>query len=193
MTQTKEFKEHWLDLLNCARHKDGNCMYQISTFGNVRKRTANGFKPITSRPNAEGYFTVRIKNACFMPQTFYLHRLVAVTFVKNPNSYDTVDHIDGDKSNNEIHNLRWVSRATNISLGHEDKRIKQMYPKHPVRLEKGNRSVMFETMTKAALFLGCSVHAVQASAHGHYNVKGWKVKSLVQKVVNGNLFNDNDF
>lgn len=193
MTQKNELKEHWLDLHHCARHKDGTCMYQISTLGNIRKRTAAGYKPIKARPNAEGYYTVRIKNAVFMPQTFYLHRLVAVCFIPNPFGYDTVDHIDGDKSNNRIDNLRWVSRGTNISLGHAEGKIKQQYPKHPVKLEKENRSMVFETMSKAAMFLGCSIHAIQAAKNGHYRPKGWTVTSLVPKGINGNLFNESDF
>lgn len=192
MTQ-KNFKETWLPLHHCAMHPDGNAMYEISNYGNIRKRNANGYKPVKTRPNAEGYYTVRIKNVLLMPQTFYLHRLVAVCFIPNPFGYDTVDHIDGDKSNNRIDNLRWVSRGTNISLGHAEGKIKQQYPKHPVKLEKENRSMVFETMSKAAMFLGCSIHAIQAAKNGHYRPKGWTVTSLVPKEVNGNLFTDSDF
>ena len=129
-----------------------------------------------------------------MPKTYYLHRLVAVVFKPNPFGFDTVDHINGDKSVNDIYNLRWVSRGTNISLGHAEGKIKQQYPKHPVKLEKENRSMVFETMSKAAMFLGCSIHAVQAATRGHYRPKGWTVTSLVPKEVNGNsLFNESDF
>jgi len=195
MTQ-KNFKETWLPLHHCALHPDGNAMYEVSNYGNIRKRTAAGYKPIKTRPNAEGYYTVRIKNALFMPQTFYLHRLVAVCFIPNPFGYDTVDHIGGGatKADNSIRNLRWVSRGTNISLGHASGAIRQQYPKHPVKLEKENRSMVFETMSKAAMFLCCSIHAIQAATRGHYRPKGWTVTSLVPKEVNGNsLFNESDF
>lgn len=193
MKQKKEFKETWLPLHHCATHPDGNAFYEVSNYGNIRKRTAAGYKPVKARPNAEGYYTVRIKNALLLPQTFYLHRLIGVTFIPNPWGYDTVDHIDGDKSNNRIDNLRWVSRGTNISLGHAEGKIKQQFPKHPVKISRGNTELCFGTMSKAAFFIGVSIHAIQAATRGHYRPKGYTVTSLVPKEVNGDLFSDNDF
>lgn len=41
--------------------------------------------------------------------TIYLHRLVAVAFVPNPNKKEQVMHLDGDKHNNDYRNLTWVN------------------------------------------------------------------------------------
>ena len=43
-----------------------------------------------------------------------VHRLVAETFIPNPNNYRDVNHIDGNKLNNNIDNLEWVSHSNNI-------------------------------------------------------------------------------
>ena len=45
---------------------------------------------------------------------YYTHRLIAETLIENPNNYSEVDHIDENKSNNHISNLRWISRKHNM-------------------------------------------------------------------------------
>lgn len=42
-----------------------------------------------------------------------IHRLVAETFLNNPNNYPVVDHIDRDRTNNHINNLRWSCESKN--------------------------------------------------------------------------------
>lgn len=44
----------------------------------------------------------------------YSHRLIAEALIENPNNYKEIDHIDSDKKNNHITNLRWVSRKENL-------------------------------------------------------------------------------
>ena len=46
-------------------------------------------------------------------KTMLVHRLVAIHYIQNPHDYEDVDHIDRDKSNNDISNLRWVSKSQN--------------------------------------------------------------------------------
>ena len=44
---------------------------------------------------------------------FKLHRLLAETFIPNPNDYKIIDHIDRDKLNNNLSNLRWTTSSEN--------------------------------------------------------------------------------
>lgn len=43
----------------------------------------------------------------------YIHRLVAKTFIPNPNNLVCIDHIDRNKENNNLNNLRWVNHSEN--------------------------------------------------------------------------------
>ena len=46
---------------------------------------------------------------------YYVHRLIAIAFIPNPDTvhFEQVDHIDGNKMNNHVGNLRWLSRTLN--------------------------------------------------------------------------------
>jgi hypothetical protein len=54
----------------------------------------------------------------------YVHRLVALAFIPNPENKPFVDHIDGDRTNNVLSNLRWVTGRENSVYGGERHRFK---------------------------------------------------------------------
>lgn len=55
---------------------------------------------------------------------FYAHRLVAEYFIDNPNNLPVVNHKDGNKLNNNVENLEWVTYSQNTEHAHESKLIK---------------------------------------------------------------------
>ncbi len=52
------------------------------------------------------------------PKTVSIHRLLAIAFIPNPLSKDTVNHIDGNPSNNKLDNLEWMTQSENSSHAH---------------------------------------------------------------------------
>jgi hypothetical protein len=47
-------------------------------------------------------------------KNYFVHRLIALTFIKNPNNLPQVNHIDGNKKNCCIENLEWVNQSENL-------------------------------------------------------------------------------
>ena len=98
--------------------------YQVSNHGNVRSldivikektgktQTLKGLilKP---RINRGGYYYIGLrKNGS--KATFAIHQLVAQAFIPNPKNKRTVNHIDGDKLNNNVTNLEWATYSENL-------------------------------------------------------------------------------
>ena len=89
---------------------DGYKNYQVSWWGRVRNATTA--RILKGSLSSNGYLTVGLsKNR--KPKTHYIHQLVAREWVSNPEEKRCVDHIDGNKVNNHLDNLRWATHAEN--------------------------------------------------------------------------------
>ena len=85
--------------------------YQISNFGNVKNiKTGRILKPGTDTRN--GYFKVNLRDDG-ETSTKLIHKLVATTFLQNPEEKKCVDHKNHDRKNNHISNLRWATHTEN--------------------------------------------------------------------------------
>lgn len=86
--------------------------YKISNFGDIFSKKLN--RNLRLEPRKEdGYVRVMLYNE-FGSKRFYLHTLVAETFVPNPNNLPEVDHIDCKRENNQSDNLKWATREENM-------------------------------------------------------------------------------
>ena len=108
--------EIWKDI------KDYEGLYQVSNLGRVksldrivkdttkdRTQTLKG-REIKTTDNGNGYKLVCLtKNS--IRKNKYVHRLVAETFIPNPDNLKEVNHKDLNKNNNSVCNLEWVSSS----------------------------------------------------------------------------------
>lgn len=83
-------------------------LYQVSNFGRVRRRS----KVLHLNTNTYGYKHVTLSKGN-VQKTAVIHRLVASAFIENPLGLPQINHKDGDKSNNAVGNLEWVTQKEN--------------------------------------------------------------------------------
>ena len=90
-----------------------NTHYQIGSCGNIRNKN-NGRINVPFDRNRTGYVRAILFNGCGQRKRYFVHRLVAEGFIPNPDNKPHVNHIDGDKTNNCVENLEWVTRSENM-------------------------------------------------------------------------------
>ena len=92
----------------------------ISVRGEVLKRYPRSYRYggrrdfyefVNVKPNASGYLQV---NVPIRNTTTLVHRLVAEAFIDNPNGYTEIDHLNRNKLDNSVANLRWVTHSENM-------------------------------------------------------------------------------
>lgn len=103
--------------------------YEVSNTGEVKslnritlvkgkKRVIIG-RFLKPKNNGQGYQFVTLSIAG-KTKNCYVHRLVAESFISNPNFYQEVNHINGCKADNRAENLEWVCHSSNVKHAYEN-------------------------------------------------------------------------
>ena len=88
---------------------DGYNNYEVSSFGRVRNNKTG--RILRHRDNGNGYLSLQLGRSS---GNKYVHRLVCSAFIPNPEMLLEIDHISRMKNDNNVLNLRWVTRSQNL-------------------------------------------------------------------------------
>lgn len=86
--------------------------YQASNIGNIKNMITN--KVLKQYIGSNGYYRIGLYKDK-KTKVFEVHRLITKTFIDNVENKKEVNHIDGNKLNNNINNLEWVTHKENIN------------------------------------------------------------------------------
>lgn len=151
-------------------------LYAITSCGRVWSYRAKRFlKPQKSN---SGYLRV---NLCKdgKQKKCYLHRLVAETYLPNPDNLPQVNHIDEDKTNNALPNLEYCDAAYNINYGTGRERSAKAHQKKVICLETNE---IFESVSEAAKAVDVAVSCISRCITGrHKTAAGYHWKYYDEK------------
>lgn len=100
-------EEIWKDIKNFEGH------YQVSNLGRVKSIKFSNYR-IMKTKLCHGYPQVGLRLLNKPRKFMYIHRLLGIHFLDNPNNYEEINHKDGNRSNNNLTNLEWCSSSQNI-------------------------------------------------------------------------------
>lgn len=149
-------------------------IYEVSSLGRVKSKK----RILKQGVNHKGYPYINLQDKNGIWKQYETHRIIALTFIPNPQNKLQVDHIDGDKTNNKAINLRWTTPKENSNNPNTLKKLRNkmadkafIFRRWNVRKAQGGKTApktiyMYDKMgnfikefisvTEAAKEIGCS-------------------------------------
>lgn len=167
-------------------------LYEVSSYGRVRsldRYDGRGWwikgRILKLIMDKKGYLTVGISKNNHR-QTFKVHRLVALHFIPNIENKPEIDHINTDKTDNRVENLRWVTPKENsnnpisiVNKSESKKGVKNKRHQPVLQYDKdGNFIREWDTITEAETTLNIT-HKIHYVCQGKRKTCGgyiWKYK-----------------
>lgn len=171
-------------------------LYQISNLGRVKrlcewvgnkyaKKYVKKQSILKGTLDNVGYITVTLsKNS--KNKKYRVHRLVSQFFIPNPDNFPQVNHIDGNKQNNNVNNLEWCDNNYNIHhaiknglWGHRSDNIKKKVNQYDINNIYINS---YESITEAEKKLGINNTSISQCCKGKRKTAGGYIWKYVETI-----------
>jgi hypothetical protein len=171
---------------------EGYSKYEISNIGRIRNK--NGL--ILKQGNNSGYCIINIFNDNGKRNKHYIHRLVATSFLELENNKPHVNHKDGNKENNSVSNLEWVSPSDNIKHAYDNNLIKKYNVEIEQYTKEGVFVKLYSSLTEASKQNNMDTSSIAHVCKGRRKTAGgfiWKYKNSKTEEIPVNSVPVKDF
>lgn len=157
-------------------------LYKISSLGRtISSYTRKILSPTRSGLKGKDYYAITLVKGG-VKKRFHVHKLVALAFIPNPNNFPCINHINTDRYDNRVENLKWCSFSqNNLNPLTNEKRFK------PVVQLKGNSLIhIFNSINeteKQGFFVGRVINCCKGRCK-HYKKFQWMYFSDYETLIN---------
>ena len=166
LKMTTETTENWKVIPICSK-------YEVSTIGRVRNKKT---KRILKLQNENRCSKIRLINNDKKKKNYNVHRLVALTFIPNPENKPEVNFKDENPKNNKIENLQWVTKKENTDIYF--KTAKKTYKKIKLTILKTKEEKIFNSIGECGKFIGYKHSKISHRLSGNVIDKEYKFELL---------------
>ena len=151
--------------------------YYVSNYGRVKSTKRKNAIILNGRDDGKGYLKVALYDSDGKAKELRISRLVAEHFINNKYNKEQVNHINGDKQDNRVCNLEWVTNLENTrhSFEHLD-RASKMPTKKVAKVDlQDNIIIKYESIKDASICEGVHRQSISNTLRGiSKSLKGYK-------------------
>ena len=117
--------------------------YEVSNLGNVRNKNTKAV--LSQEDTGNGYLCVGLQMDKGVYKKTRVHRMVAMAFLEDERTEERneVDHINENKSDNSVDNLRWCTHKENMNNPVTRRKIRRGVKRYRLQLQKCNCDIVF--------------------------------------------------
>jgi hypothetical protein len=153
------------------RNIEGFDLYEVNADGQVRR------KPQILKPgsNHSGHLTVALCKGKGKPKSMYVHRLVALAFLDNPDNKKLVNHKNGSPKDNRLENLEWATHSENNTHAYRNNGRRAASELKVAAVNDDGEIVMsFRSGIEAARLLGVTPPSIWSAINRQGKCKGYR-------------------
>jgi len=145
--------------------------YEVNDKGEVRRKA----QLLKGGNIPSGHVTVALCKGKGKGKSLYVHRLVALAFLPNPDNKPLVNHKNGNPKDNRVENLEWATYSENIKHGYTHNGRRTSNEVKVAAIDNNGEWVMsFRSIADAAKLLNVTPHAIWSAIARNGSCRGYK-------------------